>query len=114
MPFAKTYRFTVGVLASPTSGVMASLLRYTPGAKPGKALKRPHTESEKNEAKKRYENSRERKFKPEWLVGRDWLLYENGKMKCKLCCEAAQLQKDKESAFVVGCGSLKLEYVKKH
>lgn len=56
-------------------------IKFTSGAKPGKALKRKSDAADKS----KYEKNRKRDFKEEWQDGREWLEFDGEKMKCKLC-----------------------------
>jgi hypothetical protein len=65
-----------------------SFLRYVEGSIPGKKLKRPASEDERQVAKKKYDQeSRERKFLPQWTKDRSWLDYDGDKqlMFCNWC-----------------------------
>lgn len=52
-------------------------LKFTSGAKPGKALKRKSDAADKS----KYEKNRKRDFKEEWQDGREWLEFDGEKMK---------------------------------
>jgi hypothetical protein len=57
-----------------------SFLRYVEGSIPGKKLKRPASEDGRQVAKKKYDQeSRERKFLPQWTKDRSWLDYDGDK-----------------------------------
>ena len=89
-----------------------SFLRYVEGSIPGKKLKRPASEDERQVAKKKYDQeSRERKFLPQWTKDRSWLDYDGDKqlMFCNWC-----RNHEVDSVFVKGTNKFKLDAVKQH
>ncbi|XP_076081027.1 zinc finger protein 862-like isoform X2 [Mytilus galloprovincialis] len=91
---------------------MASLLRWSDSARPGKAPKRPSRISDQvTEAKKKYEDKRVREFKTHWTDGRPWLKYdnENSVMYCTYCKEQG-----KGGKFVSGCTNFRIDTIQNH
>lgn len=102
---------------------MFSFLKYDDKAKPGKKRpKSPETKAVDGKKWKQYENKRpERKFNHEWTTGREWLVYEEGVMKCSMCIEHYKTTKKEESlglrgqnTFILGSSNLKKSAVTDH
>ena len=98
---------------------MIPCLKYVAGAKPGQKRPPPSNILGENAKQKRktYEMKRpERKFKNEWLKGREWLKFtpEEG-MTCTLCVEYLKTHSQNQmltnlrgqNTFVKGCLNLK-------
>ncbi|XP_063408230.1 zinc finger protein 862-like [Mytilus trossulus] len=91
---------------------MASLLRWSDSARPGKAPKRlSRTSDQVTEAKKKYEDKRVREFKTHWMDGRPWLKYdnENSVMYCTYCKEQGKGWK-----FLSGCTNFRIDTIQNH
>ena len=88
-------------------------LKYVEGAIPGKAgTKRKAQPQDQPETSEK----RERKFNPKWQVGRDWLLHEDGLMKCKICIQYYEKKPTThgQNKFIQGSTNMKTSAIADH
>jgi hypothetical protein len=90
---------------------MASILRYTEGARPGKTIKRSGPVIDENIRKQKYEKKRTRLFQKTFQDGRKWLVHDEAlsKMFCSWC-----KQHNVDGISATGNDNFKLDTVRQH
>jgi hypothetical protein len=90
---------------------MASILRYTEGARPGKAIKRSGPVIDENIRKQKYEKKRTRLFQKTCQDGRKWLVHDEAlnKMFYSWC-----KQHNVDGISTTGNDNFKLDTVRQH
>ena len=92
-----------------------SLLRFYPGATPGKNRKQIENYDEKQKETGYEKNRPDRKFSSKWQTERPWLVFSEEKnvMTCTTCIEFFQSDK-MSNPFISGCSSLRASTVTDH
>ena len=93
-----------------------SLMRFYPGANPGKKRKQIENDDEKQKKEQEYEKNRpNRKFSTKWQTERPWLVFneERNVMECTTFIEFFQSDKI-SNPFISSCSNLRSSAVTDH